>query len=105
MTTSDFDDHGTVVALEYFVKRIIAVLCLRLPDPKNAVSEWQSGAEELNDSESVGLLELMATNTDVGLNMLSVHAERTRIVSEIVELVILGSGVPDSLPLAECGDR
>jgi len=80
-----FDDHPTVVALEFLVKRLIVRDCLRGGAPDSALAELQDAMKVHRE-----LLLRLAFGPDAGsdettLNAVSAAAEFDRIGKEIAE--------------------
>lgn len=82
---ADFDDHATVVVLEFLLTRLIARQCSEAPNPTTALAGWSAAVEEQKR-----LFEMLAfrrdTRPEVTANAIAAITEFDRIMRNISEL-------------------
>jgi len=78
------EDHPRLVALEYFVARLLADNCLKAPDPAAALDALKKTSEQYSD------LLVRSSNegsTDATLTAIYISGELSKIVEEVEHLV------------------
>ena len=78
-----FDDHSTVVALEFLVKRLIVRRCSDAQDPSVELKDWVDALAAYHDLTTEFAFK-HTDNPDAQLNAISAAGEMTRISEEIV---------------------
>lgn len=81
---SDWDDHRTVVALEYIVKRLVVDQCKRSADPKAELANWLHWLKAQSEVTRRFAFE-GGRNDDVMLNAIGLASEFTKFHDEIQE--------------------
>ena len=84
---SEFDDHATVVVLEFLVKRLVAGQCGATPDNLQAgLARWRAAINDYKTQLEHFAFE-KGTRPEVALNALGVLAEFDRVMQEVEEIV------------------
>lgn len=79
---SVWDDHRTVVALEYVVKRLVIEQCKRSADPKAELSTWLLWLKAQSEVTTRFAVEA-ARNDDTMMNAIGLASEFTKFHDEI----------------------
>jgi hypothetical protein len=82
MPISGFDDHATVVALEFLIVRLISTQCRAAPDPMAAQHEW-SAAIDAEKAQIEDFAFGANTPSDASVNAIVSLGEFDRLVGEI----------------------
>jgi hypothetical protein len=79
-----FDDHADVLALQFFLQRLIMLRINESRDPEKELSEWKEAAEKQNNYEMGFLSQLIdSSGPNVGLNLINSCSARTSFVEEL----------------------
>jgi hypothetical protein len=83
MMAVGFDDHSTVIALEFLVKKLVVQDCISASNPAETLAEWTAALKREGEIAMEYALGGHAENTEVAMNAVSGAVQFDRFAEEI----------------------